>query len=324
MPTDKTLIIEPHTSRSQLITKLAQNPQGIYMSTTELNSINESLNSDAGHYCSTFTKVAMNEKLGFDYKCDNHSVKIKFPKLALSAQGTPGQYTGFIGNTHEGMESRALTLLTSSDTEWYSWGDEDEGDGITAFDQAYKDAGEELVRIHDYLLESPTHVTVPKKLRYYCDHHCDYYFQRLESLHLDSLTSIVKRAPIMIARICSILCALRKYEMRLPCTEMEATEEDVEIALQITITLLRHTCIATTMLVDAPHQINKIQNVFKNETLYDLLPESFTTAEFLKLCVEKYNWGRATIHRVINDWMKDGFLERPQKGIYTKTRKTMI
>ena len=61
-PNERILVTEPHTSRSKLINALAENPDGLFMFASELNAINESLNSDCGHHNAELAGIAMNEK----------------------------------------------------------------------------------------------------------------------------------------------------------------------------------------------------------------------------------------------------------------------
>ena len=173
-------------------------------------------------------------------------------------------------------------------------------------------------------MKFPTHVTVPKELRAVCDKYCKYFFDRLIEEGHSNLDSIVNRLPILITRICGIFCALRKYEMGYTGVEMQATPEDLDIALQIAIMLLRHTCIATTMLVEDNTQINILRNVFSREDLFKHLPNEFTASEFTNLCLEGNKYSRSTIKRIINKWLDNEYIVRTDRGVYAKTGKLMI
>ena len=317
-----TLKTESQTSRSKLIADLAFNHDGLFMFAPELNTINESLHSDCGHHSAELAGIAMNETQGYSYK-SSPKVTVKFPKLTILATGTPSQYVSFIGNTHAGMESRVHTLLVASDYEWISWGDEDEG-AISDIEQAYKDASMRLADIFDYLKKFPTHVTIPAEYRYKCDNFCKYFLQRLIYEERGNLDSIVKRSPILIARLCGIFCALRKYEMGFTGVEMQATEQDVETALKITITLLRHSCTATTMLVEDGKKVNKLQPVFKYDNVFHVLGDTFTVQEMTDYCVKNLQLSESSILRTLRSWREDGFVEKIKRGSYHKTGKEML
>ena len=321
-PVNHLIIAEPQTSRSDMISKLAENPHGIFMFTSELNVINESLHSDCGHHAAELAGINMNERQGYSYKHDHQRVVAQFPKLTLMATGTPSQYVNFIGNTHAGMESRAYTMLASSYPSWISWADEDET-LITKIDEAYQKAADKVADMYEYLIKFPTHVRVPKELRALCDQHCKFFFERLIEEGHGNLDSIVKRLPILIARFCGVFCAMRKYEMGITDVDMEATPEDVEIALQVSTMLLRHTCIATTMLVEDYTKINVLKSVFSREDLFKRIPDTFSVSEFTKLCVETNKYSPSTIKRTIRDWMERGYINRIDRGVYAKTGKKM-
>ena len=322
-PTPKTLVAEPQTSRSKLIADLAENPHGLFMFTSELNVINESLHSDCGQHSAELAGINMNERQGYSYKHDEHKVVSEFPKLTILATGTPSQYVSFIGNTHAGMESRAYTMLAASYPEWISWADEDESD-IDRIDKAYQEAADKVADMYEFLLKFPTHVVLSVEQRAVCDKHCKLYFERLISEKHGELDSLVKRLPIQIARICGILCAMRKVEMGFTGVKMQATDEDVEIALKIAVMMLRHTCLATTMLVEDPTQINKPKNVFKREEAFNKLPERFTIPELTKVCVSDLHSSASTIKRTIQNWLDTEYVRRVQRGVYMKTGKAIL
>ena len=135
---------------------------------------------------------------------------------------------------------------------------------------------------------------------------------------------IVKRCPILIARICGIFCALRKYEMGYTGVEMEATEEDVEIALKIAITFLRHTCVATTMLIKDDNQANKLKSVFTHDDLFYCLPKQFRTADLTELCVKNYHLSVSSVYRILDGWIEKGLVKKIKQARYGKTGKLAI
>ena len=122
------------------------------------------------------------------------------------------------------------------------------------------------------------------------------------------------------------MCALpilRKYEMGYTGVEMQATPEDVEIALQVSTMLLRHTCTATTMLVEDTTQINVLRSVFSREDLLKRLPDTFSIAEFTELCLNTNKYSPASIKRIVKKWIETGYINRIGRGMYAKTNKRM-
>ena len=319
-PLDRTLVADVHTSRSKLVLDLSVNEHGLYLFSTELNSLNESLNNDCGQFNAELCAIAMNERTSYNYKNDKHRVVAKKPKMTLFCEGTPESYVKFIGSTHDGMESRAYTLLTTSGNDWLSWANEDE-EAVSETDEAFREASKQLLQIYNYLLASPTKVSIPANLRSKCDNYFSYYLGRLQDTHYDRLDSIIKRCPILVAKICGVLCALRKYEMNLACTSMDATEEEVDIALSITLTLMKHTCLAVTMIPKNQRQINTIQSVYRQEDLYNCLPDEFTCKELIAKCLDTFHCSKATASRDLKCWKENGYVVVLRKGRYAKTGK---
>lgn len=323
-PRMRAIIMEANTSKSQFIIRMADNPDGLFLACSEISVIVSSIKSDAGRYLGFFNSTAMNEKIGFDYKNSIKPVKIDFPKLAMSAQGTLSQYTAFVGNDHEGLESRALTLLTSNNADYMNWSDADESESPEEFDKVYREVSDELMKIYDFLKESPTQVFVPQELRLHCDRTFRLYTKRLKEEKRSYMEAIIRRAPIAVARIASIFVALRKYDMNLHTQVMEATEEEVRIALEIVKVFIRHTVIAASMIVPNTHKLNKVTNVFYAESLYQMLPDVFTSHKVEDLLEEKFQMSRSTAFRLIRQWQEDNMVVKTRKGEYRKTHKALI
>ena len=316
-PVTYDFISEALTSRSKLITDISNSIHGIFLHASELNMINESLNSECGHFIAELCSINMNEPVGQNYKTDNHSFKCKFPKATILASGTPNQYVDFIGVTNNGMESRAHVLLLPGSSEWISWADANE-ELYDEMDEKYEKAALKVYAMFEYLEKFPTHVTIPVECKRLCDKKCSKYLNTLEKEGYLNLDALVKRLPILISRICGILCGIRKMEMGYVAQQMKATPEDTEIALEIANLLLRHTCIATTLLKKDTKQTSKITNVFKGEEIFSYLPEEFTMEQYLNISRSVTNASRRTLFRRVSDWQDDGFIVRLKKGTYRK------
>ena len=313
----------PQASRSKLITDLAQNPNGMITMTSELDIYSEALHCDYGDHSGELRAIPSNERISQSYKNAEDIIEQEFPRLSLVASGTPLQFTSFIGNTHDGMVSRCLTMLGENNTEWLSWADADES-GAADKKKRYQEAAKKCCEIYEWLEKYPTHVTIPKELRAKCDVLFSYFNMRLIEDGYINLKSMVNRAPIHVSRICSILAAMRKVEEQNTDVEIEANEQDMEVAMGMVTILLKHGCVATTMLVEDGRQINNIKNVFKLEDIYRNLPEQFATEEIVKTFSEKAGYARATINRILKRWIEDKFITKVRHGFYAKTGKLML
>ena len=259
----------------------------------------------------------MNEPVGQNYKTDNHSFKCKFPKASILASGNPNQYVDFIGVTNNGLESRVHVILLPESSKWISWADADE-ELYDEMDKKYDKAALKVFSMFEYLEKFPTNVTIPVECKRLCDEKCSTYLNTLEKEGYLNLDALVKRLPILISRICGILCGIRKMEMGYVAQQMQATPEDTEIALEIANLLLRHTCIATTLLKKDTKQTSKITNGFKGEEIFSYMPEEFTMGQYLNISRTITNASLSTLFRRIKDWKDNGFIVKLKKGTYRK------
>ena len=312
----------PQASRSKLITDLAQNPKGLITLTSELDIYSESLHCDYGDHSGELRAIPSNEPISQSYKNSEEIVEQAFPCLSLVASGTPPQFCTFVGNTHDGMASRCLIMLGEGSKEWMAWEDADE-DANDEKKIIYQEAAKKCTEIYEWLEQYPTHVTIPKALRAKCDVYFRFFNDRIIEERRDNLKCMVNRAPIHVARICSILASMRKVEEKCTDVEIEANEQDVEVALSMVKTLLKHACMATTMLIEDGRQFGAIKNIFKQEDIFEELSESFTTKEIVTLFSETAGFQRSTINRIIDRWIEGNYIARVKRGLYAKTGKIM-
>ena len=317
-------ILHPaQTSRSALIKSLADNPNGITIITSELDVLNESLNSDCGKHSAELRCLASNEPIESKYLKEHSSFNQDSPNGGLSATGTIPQFVDFVGNTHDGMLSRCLIMLSTAFPRYLNWAEFDDQQAAEK-KQAYYDAAKEVVRIYDFLEKYPTHVTIPPELRVDLDKYLDFYTQRIQEEGYENLRAIINRCQIHVGRIAAILASIRKVEMGYTGIEIKATKEDMDVAIGIVITLLRHACIATTLLIEDGKKTNQIKNIFLQEDIFNSLPVNFNTDAVIKLLMVQFQYSKANTYKIIKRWVEEKFIIRVKKGEYVKTGKPMV
>ncbi len=314
-------ISSANTSRSQLIIDLQNAPEGIIIATSELDRLTNSMNSDYGKNEGELLAASMNETVDSNYKSDDSLIRADQAKIALLATGTPDQLPRFVGCKAEGMPSRMFTFLVSGNYHIDSWGDVDEEAIIDQKYSLYDKATDKITEIFNYLQKFPTEVLIPESGRRRIDKFLKYYEERINDENLQDLFSIILRMPIHVARICGVLCGLRKAEMGSVARRVYATEEDVTLALELMSVLVLHSCMSTTLLPG--HQqvsAQKMTAVFTHERIYNQLPELFTTQDVENLSNECGGPKRSARHTMITQWTERGLILRVQRGKYKKMR----
>ena len=114
---------------------------------------------------------------------------------------------------------------------------------------------------------------------------------------------------------------LRKVEMGYQGIEIQATEEDMKVALGIVVTLLKHSCLATTLFKEDHAKYNTLKTIFKQEDIFHELPKEFTTTDILNALIVQAKYSRSTSYRIIKRWQTEGYISNVRYGVYRKTGK---
>lgn len=316
--TNNALVLDASESKKGFYAKLAYNENGMLLVAPQLSTMVEHIKTDTDHYLSVLNKASLNQEIDYDRDDPEKAILINRPKLALSAQGTLSQYAEFVGNTHKGLEVSTMCLLMSQDEEQFNLVHPTQ-EGKFPPDPSYKELSDELVNIYDFLKNSPTLVYLPRGENEMCEHTFRRYQRQLTEEGHDCLGDIVRYGSIMVARLCGIMAALRKYDTRLPVREIKATDTEVYTALEITKVFLRHTCMAATLVMDNPHKLEKVNDLFKSETFYELLPPIFTTGDVKEMSAHTYEWTEGQIKRMLRTWTDENYLDKIRTGYYKKT-----
>ena len=317
-------IASTNTSRSQLIIDLQNAPEGVFIATSELDTLTTSLNSDYGKQNGQLRAIAMNEPVDSNFKGDGHLIRSEFPCLSLLASGTPDQLVGFITDKSDGMPSRILTLLINGNYEYNSWADSVDEEQMDEAAKAYEKATDEVTNIFNFLKEFPTKVIIPKEQRQRADQYLRYYTERLKEEGYQNLLSIPFRASIHIGRFCGILAGIRKAQMGYTGEIIEATEDDMTIALGMVRVLIRHACLSTTMLPEQLMRAQKMKNVFSHETIYKRLADEFTTKDLESLCSRYGGPRESSMYYMMKKWTEKGIIKHVKRGVYTKVDNNLF
>ena len=215
------------------------------------------------------------------------------------------------------MLSRSLCMLMTSTDTYRRGRKRSEGDLHQKSVLAYHEATKKVTAMYEFLEKFPTCVHIPDKLRERADDIFEYYNSRILEEEHRELKSIINRCIIHTARICSVFTAIRKYESGMTMKDVEIEEVDMQLALAIMQVLLQHTCVATTML--GVNKVIKLKHVFTRQKLLEILPEEFTTHQFITVCEDKMQYSRSTIYKVLSEWTQEEVLLKIKFGYYKKT-----
>ncbi|HJD75294.1 MAG TPA: DUF3987 domain-containing protein, partial [Bacteroides reticulotermitis] len=106
------------------------------------------------------------------------------------------------------------------------------------------------------------------------------YFDRLlnevASEQADAPGSVVLRAALIVARIATVLTAIRKTESTLRMKEFICSDEDFHSAMEIVKATINHSLLLISSLPGDEVKPKPLKSYFRIRTVLDLLPKKFT------------------------------------------------
>ena len=327
-PVRMTFLAGAQISRARLIENLRVAPQGFLLTGTELGALNEALQNKVGNFKAELRSIAMNEMVSTEYKSEAGKGAVTFPRLSMMFAATLHQFADFQSGPDDGEMSRYFCLMSESSTEWISWAGFDEAHQREK-DHRMLEAGEMVTRMFKYLEKSPTLVQMPEKCRGHFDQYCKRFFAQLEAKKLRKYESLIKRAPQLLMRLCSILVGIRKFQSQSQEETMMILEEEYRCMEPVLDVLMRHTMLANHLIQEKAQETRRAPKVTrpapverhtdsKYSQFLQALPQEFTTAEFIACCAAVLHLQRTVANELLHDWVKLGWIIQVKRGHYRK------
>ncbi|MGX1022868.1 DUF3987 domain-containing protein [Psychroflexus sp. MBR-150] len=315
-PPFKVVYIPANTSNAKIIKHLEDNDGFGIICETEADTLGQVFKNDWGSYSDLLRKAYHHEKISISRKTNNEYFEINNPRLAVVLSGTPNQILNIIDSAEDGLFSRFLFYVFSSEPKWLDPSPKSNPINLTEhFNSLSKDVNE-MVKFLD---NSPTYITLSDKQWERFNPLFDEYLFRIYNLVSEDATSIIKRLGLIVYRFCMIFTALRKYDHQMLDPNLECTDEDFNNAIALADIYLEHSLIVYNSLPNNTSEITftKSSPVFD---FYKELPKKFQRKEAVELG-KKINISERTIDNHLSKLEKARYLSKPKAGYYIKVKK---
>ena len=307
----------PNTSRNQLINRLKINGDlGLIINASELDMISGSIKQDYGKQDDVFRAAFHHEAVATDFKTDRQLIRAETPRLALCLSGTPNQLPAFIRSIQNGLLSRFDCYTCEAHWQFHSAAPVKGKEDYTSL---YKRLSQEVLNMYCLFRQSPTEV---KLTDHQWQEHTAYFTRLLnevDSEQADAPGSIILRGALIVARIATVLTALRKAEGAMHMNDYYCTDEDFSTAMDIVKTTLHHSLLLASSLPGDDVKSKPLKSYFRLRPIIESLPKTFTYKE-IKIKAEKAGIIERTMCRYLTKMSVLGFIEK-QEDKYIKIRK---
>lgn len=316
----KLLILPPNESRASLLRQLLYNDSlgGIMFAAeaeTQADSSNEFIHKSDMYRC-----CFHHETISSNYKVDGPKpLVVKTPKLAKIETGTLNQLFKVLPSSENGLFSRYS---------FYTFFQEPEFRDVSP--QGNREKPTELIsRLATSWCDQADTLRKKKLEITFSSEQWDRFHQLFSQLVKDSFLAknpdfagVVYRAGVICFRIGMILTGLRECDSFSALEERQCSDDDFEIATEITLTCLRHSLLISTAMTPSERKV-KFQSPTDTAIakIISLMPSTFTTGE-LREKVQQYDkMSIRTVQRSLGRLEKDGVVQGVKKGVWSKIGK---
>lgn len=310
-PVKRTVLFPGNSTSPALLQLLNDNPHGGIMIETEADVVGSIFKMDFGDYSNLLRKASHHEMISSARKTKKEFITVKNPYLSVLLTGTPNQLYSIVDNTEDGLFSRFIYYVYSTDSKFRN-----------PFRPQNKRILEELTSLTEFTFEfwsewQSTKEEVEffwtKQQQSEMFEFFDEWLKSAQGIIRDDVNSVIKRYGLIFFRICMVLSVLRnpRNVKKIICQDI-----DFRVGFEI-IKIIRIHSMKTIELMPKSEEIKPIEG--NKEALYNQLPNSFKKSEAIKLA-EKMALSKRSVHRYCKKWIIDGYLEQNGETFYKKTK----
>ena len=311
-PPFKVVFIPANTSYAAILKHIQQNDGKGIICETEADSMGAVFKQDWGGYSDMLRKAFHHETISVSRKTDNEYIIIKDTKLSVALSGTPGQVANIISSAEDGLFSRFLFYTFKVEQKWKDVSPY--GNTINLNDH-FKTLSNKVLQLIDFLQAQKTVFKLTKEQWQTINTTGEQWLRDVTIFTGEEASSVVKRLGLILFRIAMIFTALRKFENGDLSTEVECTDEDFEMALNIANVYLQHSLLMY-------HNLPKKEEtgIFKGKSnkkkFFEALPQNFKRDEAVQLGIQ-YKLKSRTVDGLLKSLLNT-LLTQPSFGHYQK------
>lgn len=307
----------PNTSRNQLINRLRINGDlGLIINASELDMLSGSIKQDYGKFDDVIRAAFHHERVCTDFKADGQIICAEEPRLSLCLAGTPNQLPAFVRSLENGLFSRFEGY--TCETHW-TFRSAAPRKGEEDYHTLYKRLSQDVLHMFILFQQSPTEVKLTDSQ---WEEHTEYFtllLNEVTSEQADAPGAIVLRAALIVARIASILTALRKAEGNMQMKDYYCTDEDFHAAMQIGQITFNHSLLLASSLPGDDYRAKPLKSYFRMGPVIESLPKTFTYKQVKEKAL-KNGINERTTCRYLRSLIEHKYIEK-QEDTYLKIKK---
>jgi len=308
----KTLFIPGNSSAAMVIRQLKNSDSSGIICETEADTLSNALKQDWGGFSDLLRKAFHFECVSYARKSADEMFEITEPRLSVALSGTPDQVFRLIPSPEDGLFSRFLFYVFSTDMDWRDVSADEQEFDLLGF---YQELSNEVLEMVEWLKDYPTKVNLSKEQWNFLNDFFRKMLKQVSTFNDLEASSMVKRLGVILFRILMILTAIRKYENKRLEENIFCLESDFIIGIKMIEVFWAH---GLFMFEHLPKKKRKPFQKVKNhkQQFFDQLPTEFSRQVALEIGAD-FNLSRATVDRLIKKY-KQGYIQQVGYGVYSK------
>ncbi|WP_276133066.1 DUF3987 domain-containing protein [Polluticoccus soli] len=279
---------------------------------SEADALGNNLSNDWGDF-SYILRCAFHQESISIGRANSKAQTVKKTKLAALLSGTPGQLPTIIRSAENGLFSR-FTYYVFSSRNWRNTFEKSEND-IRRFS---KYISWNINRIVQYANANQIEVRLSEEQSKKLSDHFELKFNQLKQHYSEDIDSVVKRMPLMVLKLCMVLTAIDKWEIR-GSNKAICSDNHFDASVRLVDVFLDHALYIYELLPQKSVQVGRNSNRL-NEFL-DYLPVNaiFSRADALP-AAKKMGVHHKSISNYLFQLVKAGLLQKLGHGKYQRAK----
>ena len=308
----ETLFIPGNSSAAMVIRQLKNSNGSGIICETEADTLSNALKQDWGGFSDLLRKAFHFEGVSYARKSADEMFEITEPRLSVALSGTPDQVFGLIPSPEDGLFSRFLFYVFSTDMDWRDVSADEEKFDLIAF---YQELSKEVLEMVEWLAGHPTKVKLRKVQWEFLNNFFRKLLKEISTFNDLEASSLVKRLGVILFRILMILTSIRKFENKDLAENVFCSESDFIIGIKMIEVFWAH---GMFMFEHLPKQKRKPFQKVKNpkQQFFDQLPKEFSRQDAVEIG-KRFHLSRATVDRLLKKY-KQGYIKQLEYGVFSK------
>ena len=311
-PKFKVVFIPANTSNAKVIQHLDFNEGKGIICETEADTLGQTFKSEWGTYSDMLRKSFHHEKISVSRKTDAEFIEVDEPQLAIALSGTPKQIFNIISSAEDGLFSRFMFYVFSTEVVWLDPSPKGNPINLTEY---FSKQSKEVLKMVEYFEKDQMTIQLTEEQWDKFNPVFSSFLQQINIFVSVDALSVVKRLGLILYRICMIFTAIRKFYANDNNKEVFCLDVDFETALKLISVYLQHSIF---MFNNLPKQGE--QGSFKSgqnkEKFLEALPNKFKRKEAVELA-KKYGMSERSVDSFLKACLGN-YLIQPKTGFYEK------